>query len=170
MRIWLGKGPNSRYSSGSEREPPRWSVDVSEHQVDLKSILAKAGGYAPEAYRFISDGLAHTVSTVHGEDLVRQSEALDDDSLHVSGQQLCLGLRDYALQRYGLLARTVFRKWNIHTTEDFGRIVFALVDSGLMRKTDDDTLEDFQGVYDFEEEFVEPAHTTADSVLPGERG
>ncbi|GAB4385265.1 MAG: hypothetical protein Kow0022_10470 [Phycisphaerales bacterium] len=142
---------------------------MSEHQVDLKSILAKAGGYAPEAYRFISDGLAHTVATVHGEEAVRQSAAVDDDSLHVSGQQLCLGLRDYALQRYGLLARTVLRKWNIHSTEDFGRIVFALVESGLMRKTEDDRIEDFQGVYDFDEEFIEPAHTTDDSALPSER-
>lgn len=142
---------------------------MSEHQVDLKSILFKAGGYAPEAYRFISDGLAHTVASVHGEDAVRQAESADDDSLHVSGQQLCLGLRDYALQRYGLLARTVLRKWNIHNTEDFGRIVFALVDSGLMRKTDEDELEDFQGVYEFDEEFVEPAPTRDDQVIARKR-
>lgn len=143
---------------------------MSEHQVDLKSILSRAGGYAPEAYRFISDGLAHTVSSVHGEESVRQAESVDDDSLHVSGRQLCMGLRDYALQRYGLLARTVLRKWGIHATADFGRIVFALVESGLMRKTDDDELDDFQGVYDFDEEFVEPAPTTADSAMPGEHG
>lgn len=139
---------------------------MSEHQVDLKSILSRAGGYAPEAYRFISDGLAHTVASVHGEEAVRQAEHVDDDSLHVSGQELCLGLRDYALQRYGLLARTVLRKWNINTTEDFGRIVFALVESGLMRKTDDDRLVDFQGVYEFDEEFIEPAHTTDEAFTP----
>jgi len=143
-------------------------VDVSEHQVDLKSILEKAGGYAPEAYRFISDGLAHTVASIHGEDRVRNAQGIEDDSLHVSGQELCLGLRDYALRRYGMLARTVLRRWNIHSTEDFGRIVFALVDSGLMRKTEDDVFEDFQGVYDFDEEFVEPAVTTNDHVTPGE--
>lgn len=142
---------------------------MSEFQVDLKSILSKAGGYAPEAYRFISDGLAHTVASVHGEEAVRQAEHVDDDSLHVSGQQLCLGLRDYALQRYGLLARTVLRKWNINHTEDFGRIVFALVESGLMRKTEDDHLEDFQGVYDFDEEFVEPAPTTDKAGTPTRR-
>jgi len=132
---------------------------VSE-QIELKQVLEKAGGYSVEAYRFLSDGLAHTVTTIHGEDIVAAAtDDPEDESLHVSGQELCLGLRDYAIRRYGLLARTVLSRWNIRTTDDFGRIVFALVDAGLMRKTDRDHFEDFQGVYDFEEEFVEPEHT-----------
>jgi len=132
---------------------------VSE-QIELKSILDDAGGYAIEAYRFLSDGLAHTVSQIHGEDAINTASGdPDDDSLHVSGQELCLGLRDYAINRYGLLARTVLRRWNINTTDDFGKIVFALVDAGLMRKTDRDHFEDFQGVFDFDEEFIEPKHT-----------
>lgn len=136
-------------------------------QIELKTILDEAGGYAIEAYRFLSDGLAHTVGTIHGDDAVSNAtDDPEDESLHVSGQELCLGLRDYAIRRYGLLARTVLRRWNINATDDFGRIVFALVDAGLMRKTDRDHLEDFQGVYDFDEEFVEPEPTALDSNMP----
>jgi uncharacterized repeat protein (TIGR04138 family) len=137
---------------------------VSE-QIELKTILNKAGGYSIEAYRFLSDGLAHTVSKIHGEDAISSATGdPDDDSLHVSGQELCLGLRDYAINRYGLLARTVLRRWNIDATDDFGKIVFALVDAGLMRKTERDNLEDFQGVFDFDEEFIEPRNTPLDTT------
>lgn len=123
-------------------------------EFDLKSIMRNAGGYSPNAYTFIRDGLGHTVGIVHGPDALQTPPTDEDESRHVSGRQLCLGLRDYAIQRYGLLSKTVLNHWGVHDTEDFGKIVFALVDAGLMRKTDDDTLEDFQGVFDFDEEFV----------------
>lgn len=76
------------------------------------------------------------------------------DSRHVTGQQLCLGLRDYAIKRYGMMAPAVLRTWNLRRTEDFGRIVFAMIEHGLMSKTADDTLEDFRSVYDFDEAFA----------------
>jgi uncharacterized repeat protein (TIGR04138 family) len=72
----------------------------------------------------------------------------------VSGQQLCLGLRDFAVEQYGLLARAVLRSWGVTRCDDFGRIVFAMVEAGLMQKTQDDDLTDFEGVYDFAEAFA----------------
>lgn len=79
----------------------------------------------------------------------------DDEQLvsrtHVSGQQLCLGLRDFAIERFGLFAPVVFEHWHIQRTEDFGRMVFAMIDVRLMSRNDDDTIEDFRGVYDFDE-------------------
>ncbi len=121
--------------------------------IDLKDIMERAGGYSPKAYEFLRDGLAHAVRSVHGEHAANTLPTDDDESRHVSGQELCLALRDYAIERYGLLARSVLAKWGIRRTDDFGRIVFAMVDAGLMRTTDEDRLEDFQGVYDFDEEF-----------------
>ena len=47
----------------------------------------------------------------------------------------------------------VLSHWHVRRTEDFGRIVFAMIAEGLMSKTDDDTPEDFRAVYDFEEAF-----------------
>jgi uncharacterized repeat protein (TIGR04138 family) len=74
---------------------------------------------------------------------------------HVSGRQLCWGLREYALKRWGMLARSVLGAWNITTTLDFGRIVFGFIDLSLMQKQPQDTMEDFHAVYDFEEAFDE---------------
>jgi uncharacterized repeat protein (TIGR04138 family) len=114
-----------------------------------KKVQAKAGPFPPEAFRFVTDGLAHTVKMVHGD----VSESAEPERRHVSGQQLCLGLRDYAIKRYGLLARAVLRRWNVQKTEDFGRIVFAMIDAGLMKKTEEDLPEHFRGVFDFDEAF-----------------
>ncbi|MDQ7013039.1 MAG: hypothetical protein Q9O74_03985 [Planctomycetota bacterium] len=115
-------------------------------KVDWQKMRAIAGPFPREAFQFVRDGLAHAVEMSHGEG---QRGDASDESKHVSGQELCLGLRDYAIERYGRLARTVLEHWGLYTTDDFGRIVFAMVEVGLMRKTEDDTLEDFMAVYDF---------------------
>ncbi|HEY2252327.1 MAG TPA: Minf_1886 family protein [Planctomycetaceae bacterium] len=70
---------------------------------------------------------------------------------HISGPELLEGIREFALEEFGLLARTVFHCWSIHTTEDFGRVVFDLIERHEMSKTDGDQLSDFIDVYDFEE-------------------
>ena len=74
-------------------------------------------------------------------------------SKHVSGQELCLGLRSLAVKKYGLLARTVLDGWGVKSTEDFGKIVYAMVDAGLLRTSEADSMEDFRGVYEFDEAF-----------------
>lgn len=105
--------------------------------------------YAPEAYAFVQSGLRHTVDLLAREDDHAEPR-------HVTGQELSLGLRDHAIDEYGLLARTVLESWNVRRTEDFGQIVFDLVEVGLLRKTEDDSMSDFEGVYDFEEAFGSP--------------
>ncbi|CAG0998716.1 hypothetical protein PHYC_02731 [Phycisphaerales bacterium] len=120
---------------------------MSEFVPDLRSIAQHAGPFPPQAVAFIREGLAHTVKMLHGD-----ADA-DEERRHVNGQQLCLGLRDYALKQYGRLARTVLKSWNITTTEDFGKIVFAMIEAELMRKTEQDSMDDFRAVYDFDEAF-----------------
>jgi len=120
---------------------------VSEYVPDLRAVARSAGEFPPQAVQFIQEGLAHTAKTLHA------GSAGEDEGRHVSGQQLCLGLRDYAIKQYGRLARTVLRSWNINSTEDFGKIVFAMIDAEMMRKTDDDSIEDFEGVFHFDEAF-----------------
>lgn len=72
---------------------------------------------------------------------------------HVSGRDLCNGLRDYALSRWGLLAPSVLRCWGVRETKDFGRMVFALVEKGVLQKQPEDRIEDFDGVYSFDRAF-----------------
>lgn len=76
-----------------------------------------------------------------------------DEGRHVSGQQLCMGLRDFALRQYGLLAGNVLRSWGLRETSDFGNIVFGMIEVGLFRKTDEDSREDFERVYLFDDAF-----------------
>jgi uncharacterized repeat protein (TIGR04138 family) len=109
----------------------------------LKQVAIDFGRYPPEAYEFVQRGLSHTVQKVHKE--VESPDA----SRHVTGQQLCEGLRQFSLMQWGMLARTVLHRWSINSTLDFGRIVFALIEAGHMQKTPDDCLEDFREVYEF---------------------
>ena len=72
---------------------------------------------------------------------------------HLTGQELCEAARQYALQQYGYLARTVLAAWGLKSTDDFGELVFNMIDIGQMRKTRHDKREDFHDVYDFREAF-----------------
>lgn len=109
----------------------------------VRPPLLEYGAYPPEAYDFVQQGLTYTVTHVHGR--LTKPRA----SRHVSGQQLCEGVREFALDQYGMLASAVLQYWNITSTLDLGRIVFALIEAGHMQKTDDDTLDDFRDVFDF---------------------
>jgi len=88
---------------------------------------------------------------------------------HVSGQDLCEAIRCYALTQYGLLAQNVFHHWGIHSTDDFGEIVFNLIDIGQMRKTDNDRREDFKNVYDFAKGLTGGAVFADDPANPPDR-
>jgi uncharacterized repeat protein (TIGR04138 family) len=84
----------------------------------------------------------------------------------VSGQQLCLGLREFALERFGPLAPNVLRHWNIHRTEDFGRIVYLLIETEQLAKSAEDSIDDFHAVFDFHEAFSDGAiRSSLDQVL-----
>lgn len=115
-------------------------------------ITERTTRFCPSAYVFVQEGLRHTVQRLLDDD----DSGLTPESRHISGRQLCLGLRDYAIHQYGHLARTVLEDFGIRRTEDFGRIVFTLVDVGLMRKTEEDRFEDFESVFDFDEAFASP--------------
>lgn len=114
----------------------------------LQQVVEIVGTYPIEAYIFVREGLGYTADKIHG-----QAVAEGDVARHISGQDLCQGLREFALQRWGLLARTVLRRWNITSTIDFGQIVFALVEHNHMQKTDEDDINDFRQVFDFRTAF-----------------
>lgn len=68
---------------------------------------------------------------------------------HITAAELSHSCRELALDRYGLMARIVLERWGIHSTSDFGEVVFALVDLGFLAKLPSDTREEFSDVYDF---------------------
>ena len=65
-----------------------------------------------------------------------------------------VGIRDFALHEFGLMARTVFRRWGVNSTDDFGEIIFNLIDANLVSKGPDDCRRDFHAVYDLDEELL----------------
>jgi uncharacterized repeat protein (TIGR04138 family) len=124
----------------------------------LEEIVRGDPRYAYEAYEFLFAALAHTQRML-GRDPSCSPPVADapgspegsEDEFHVSGPQLLLGVRDLALREFGLMARTVFRVWGINQTDDFGEIVFNLVEAQLMSKTPEDNRRDFHAVYDLDE-------------------
>ncbi len=125
----------------------------SQRQEDWDAIRTRAAVFPEEAYAFVREGLSHTVRLIHG-DVQRDSGRIPEDRFHVSGQQLCMGLRDMAIERYGMLARTVLNKWGVRRTDDFGVMVYSMIDREELRSSERDCFDDFCGVFDFEESFA----------------
>ena len=119
--------------------------------LDWPAIRSRAAEFPEEAFDFVREGLKHTVQLMHGK--ADDAEAPPAERRHVSGQQLCLGLRDLAIKRYGLLAKTVLTRWRVFRTDDFGMLVYAMIDRGELRASPNDNLDDFKGVFDFAEAF-----------------
>jgi uncharacterized repeat protein (TIGR04138 family) len=106
------------------------------------------------AFFFVKQALDHTLKAIKKEGESRAGR-------HVSGQELLSGIREFALDQYGPMAYTVLDRWGVKKCEDFGDIVFLLVDYEVLGKTEHDRREDFSGGYDFRDAFVrpfEPAH------------
>jgi uncharacterized repeat protein (TIGR04138 family) len=105
--------------------------------------------YHREAYDFVTQAL-RVAQDLLGR--VAAAEA-DDESAHISGPELLEGIRILALKQFGMMAPVVFAQWGVLATEDFGRIVFELVEREEFRRTERDQLGDFVDVYDFDEVF-----------------
>jgi uncharacterized repeat protein (TIGR04138 family) len=103
--------------------------------------------YHADAYFFLREGLDHAVK-------LRKRKL--GESGHVTGQQMCEALRVLAVKAFGPMVPTVFEYWGIRKTDDFGEMVWNLIELGTFGRTDEDSREDFKNVYSFREAFVEP--------------
>jgi uncharacterized repeat protein (TIGR04138 family) len=103
--------------------------------------------YKKEAYFFLYAALDYTVRKLGRHHYATERER------HVTGQELLKGISEYGWMQYGPMTKAVFIHWGITKTSDFGEMVFTLIRVGLMNKTEEDTLEDFRDVYDFDKEF-----------------
>jgi uncharacterized repeat protein (TIGR04138 family) len=104
--------------------------------------------YSADAYHFLRDALDMTIKTMQ--------KGRKDAINHVSGAELCEGVREYALQQFGPMVPTIFETWGIGTTRDIGEMVFNLIQTGAFSRSDSDRLEDFENVYRFEDAFEKP--------------
>ena len=118
----------------------------------LDGILARDPRYTVEAYAFVRAGLDYTVRRL-------------EKPRHVSGQELLDGIREFALMEFGPMTKTVLNGWGITQTEDVGEIVFNMVETGLLGRTEKDSRADFANGYDFEEAFRKPFRPQSMSKL-----
>lgn len=112
----------------------------------IHEIRRRDRRYARHAYFFVLDALDHTM--VHlGRD------ALTGEERHIGGRELLEGIREFAAEQFGPMASLVFERWGVRVTDDFGEIVFNLIDAGLLSRRPEDSRLDFVAGFDFEDAF-----------------
>jgi len=109
-------------------------------QGSLTEIVEKDTRYKADAYEFVMQALGFTQKRLNR-------------SGHVAGRELLEGIRQLGLEQYGPMTKAVFQHWGVEKTDDFGEIVFKMIENGLMGKNDNDSIDDFKNVYDFDEVF-----------------
>ena len=114
----------------------------------LDKIVTNDPRYQRESYFFLREALDHTQKMV--------AKSKKGEIRHVSGQELLEGIRDYALSQFGPMTLTVLGEWGIRSCEDFGEMVFNMVENSLLAKTENDSRDDFKGGYDFSTAFRDP--------------
>ncbi len=124
------------------------NVDADFHN-RVQKIVEADPRYQLAAYEFVCSAVTYT-----GQKL--RAEGAAAERLHISGRQLLDGIRELALQEFGPLALDVLEEWGVKCTEDFGAVVFNLVEHNLLGASDDDSPEDFANGYDFIGAFLKP--------------
>lgn len=116
----------------------------------IEKIVKTDPKYPKGAYSFVREALEFTVKNISPENLANQTRQ------HITGQKLLEGIREYALLQYGPMTLTVFNRWHIQNCEDFGNIVYKMIENNILGKTDHDSKEDFKNGFDFYEAFQKP--------------
>lgn len=106
----------------------------------IEEIFAKDPRYKPDAYEFVMEALSYTQKKF-------------GRIKHVTGEELLTGMKDLLLDQFGPLTLSVLNHWGIKGTEDFGHIVFNLVQNKVLSKTEEDRIDSFKNGFDFHEAF-----------------
>jgi uncharacterized repeat protein (TIGR04138 family) len=136
---------------------------MNEQVMAMVELLQNDQRYHLDAYQFVRESLAYAQNVMK---LPQHSGEGDEgkSDRHLTGQQLCQAIREYAVEQYGYLAKTVLNSWGIYTTGDFGEIVYNLIRIKEMRKSKTDRREDFDDQYDFDTAFAPRFELTTDAT------
>lgn len=119
---------------------------MSRNELPTLKQIARKTRYPVQAFDFVRKALDYTVHAMYLD-----PASLARDEKHVTGRQLCVGIKRFAVDQYGHMARTVLHRWHVNRTEDLGQIVFAMVNAGVMHASESDTVGDFDAVFSFDE-------------------
>jgi uncharacterized repeat protein (TIGR04138 family) len=132
-------------------QPPNFEETLNE-------IAQRYPRFHRDAFTFIREGIELT------QKKLRKNPR---KSRHITGPELLEGLREAALSQYGPMALTVLNEWGIHKCEDFGEVVFIMVEHGLLSKSTEDSPTDFSNGYSFDEAFRAPFLPTEKKMMQG---
>jgi uncharacterized repeat protein (TIGR04138 family) len=123
-------------------------MQAMQFEQSVVSILKRDRRFDPHAYFFLKDALDFT--------LKRISESNGGQARHVTGPELLVGYRDYALEQFGPMAATLMDEWSIRKCQDVGDMVFNLIEEQVFGKQESDKKEDFSEAFDFQASLVTP--------------
>ena len=124
----------------------------------LETISGKDQRYHRDAYIFMREALEYTQSSM--------GTSKRENVRHISGGELLEGIRRFALDQFGPMVTTVLSEWGIQSCEDFGELVFNMVEHNLLAKTERDSRDDFKGGYTFFDAFRKPYLPTGHQQFP----
>src|SRR6185503_16550930 len=107
-------------------------MQAASFEEAIEQIAVRDHRYHREAYFFLREALDHTQK-------MTGKPPKKNEVHHVSGQELLKGIREYALQQFGPMTLTVLDEWGVKSCEDFGEIVFNMVETKLLAKTEQDS-------------------------------
>ncbi len=111
-----------------------------EYNQIIERIMGQDPRYKEDAYEFVMEALSY-------------AQKKFKVPKHVTGEELLRGIKELLLNKFGPMTMSVLEHWGINNTEDFGNIVFNLVENKVLSKTDEDNIESFRNGYDFDKEF-----------------
>ena len=106
---------------------------VQELHHNVLDMAAARSGYPTDAFSFVIDVIACSAGT----------------GSHVGARAICDSVREYALEYFNDAeeATELLAAWKLNRSEDVGRVVYALVESGLLTDGPEDRLEHFDSLF-----------------------
>lgn len=134
---------------------------MTDDSFSLDPLVDRDPRYPVDAYWFVREALAYAADSMELESHDYHDPEVDSESSkqesqherHLTGQELCEAIRQYALNQFGFMAKVVLKNWNIDQTSCFGDIVYNMIDGGIMKKSTADRRSHFDEVYFFDDVF-----------------
>lgn len=123
----------------------------------IQTVRRRDRRFSRHAYYFVLDALDYTMARL-GKD------QLTGEDRHVGGRELLVFIQDFAAEQFGPMAPIVFEQWGLRGSEDFGEVVFNLIDAGLLSRRSSDSRLDFVDGFDFERTFAERYQQALDRI------
>ncbi len=144
---------------------------MSDETVTLYQLVKQDPRYPIEAYVFVREALSFAADSMElgCEPCDSKTDASPVNNRtrrerHLTGQQLCEAIRQFANNQFGYMAKVVLNSWNVNSTSCFGDIVYNMIRAGIMKKSSQDRRSHFDGVYDFADVF-QTHFETCDSLV-----